>query len=211
MNPLAHNIISLYERHAHRWDARRSPTAELELPWLTRFAALLPPGAAVLDIGCGTGRPLAAWLIEQGHAITGVDSSPAMLALCRERMPAQRWLQADMRTLQLGDTFRGLLAWDSFFHLTADDQRQMFAVFRAHARPGTVLMFTSGPAHGEAIGEFEGEPLHHASLSPDEYRSLLAEAGFEVLAYVPEDPACGWHTVWLARCVGEALLGHLTP
>jgi SAM-dependent methyltransferase len=201
MSHLAHHIIALYERHAHRWDARRSATAELELPWLTRFAALLPPGATVLDMGCGNGRPLAAWLAAQGHAITGVDSSPAMLALCRQRFPTQRWLQADMRALQLGQTFLGLLAWDSFFHLAADDQRRMFAVFRAHARPGTVLMFTSGPAYGEAIGEFEGEPLFHASLSPDEYRRLLAQAGFEVLAYVPEDPACGRHTVWLARCV----------
>ncbi len=75
----------------------------------------------------------------------------------------------------------------------------MFAVFAAHALPGAPLMFTSGPAHGEAVGDFEGEPLFHASLGPDEYRNLLAAHGFEVLAYMPEDPQCGWHTVWLAR------------
>jgi hypothetical protein len=59
--------------------------------------------------------------------------------------------------------------------------------------------FTSGHCAGEAIGEFEGEPLYHASLDPEEYRALLARHGVEVLAYVPDDPECGGHTVWLSR------------
>jgi hypothetical protein len=111
-------------------------------------------------------------------------------------------LKADMRSLQLGQRFAGVLAWDSFFHLHANDQRAMFKVFEAHAQPGAMLMFTSGPAHTEAIGDFEGEPLFHASLSPDEYRSLLTAHHFEVIDFVAEDPQCGRHTVWLARQLG---------
>ena len=60
-------------------------------------------------------------------------------------------------------------------------------------------MFTSGPRHGEAIGRLRGEPLYHASLSPDEYRALLAANGFAVAAERMEDPDCGGHSVWLAR------------
>jgi hypothetical protein len=60
-------------------------------------------------------------------------------------------------------------------------------------------MFTSGPSHGEAIGTYKGEPLYHGSLDGAEYRSLLHENGFEVVAHVGEDPACGHHTVWFAR------------
>ena len=48
-------------------------------------------------------------------------------------------------------------------------------------------MFTSGPAYGEAIGEYEGEPLYRASLDSDEYRSLLDDDGFEVVSPVVED------------------------
>jgi len=119
--------------------------------------------------------------------------------LCRERFPGEEWRVADMRGLALGRTFDGLLAWDSFFHLAADDQRAIFSVFRAHAAPGAPLLFTTGPAAGEAIGAFQGEPLYHASLAPNEYRSLLAGHGFEVVRHVAEDPECGGHTVWLAR------------
>jgi hypothetical protein len=75
----------------------------------------------------------------------------------------------------------------------------MFPIFAAHAASGAALMFTSGPAHGEAIGTFEGEPLYHASLAPDEYVALLSANGFDVIEHVVEDQACGGHTVWLAK------------
>lgn len=91
------------------------------------------------------------------------------------------------------------LAWDSFFHLHPDDQRQMFPIFRTHAAPRAALMFTSGPSHGEAVGSFEGEPLYHASLDSAEHRNLLAQNGFAVVAHAVEDPTCGRHTVWLAQ------------
>jgi hypothetical protein len=92
-----------------------------------------------------------------------------------------------------------VLAWHSFFHLPHDDQRAMFGVFARHARPGAPLMFTSGPAAGEALGTFEGETLYHASLAPDEYRALLDRAGFAVLDHIAEDPATNGDTIWLAR------------
>lgn len=207
-NPLSHNIVSLYERHADAWHQRRNPLASMEAGWLARFSAGLPQGGDILDIGCGTGRPMASWLAQSGFAVTGVDSSAAMLALACDMQPNQDWVQSDMRCLKLDRQFAGLLAWNSFFHLNADDQRGMFAIFRAHAKPGAMLMFTSGPSESEAIGEFEGEPLFHASLSPDEYRSLLATHDFEVIDFVPEDPACGQHSVWLARRRGSPKLLH---
>mgnify|MGYP001547094599 FL=1 len=104
-----------------------------------------------------------------------------------------------MRVPALQETFDGILAWDSFFHLTPDDQRRMFPIFRDHAKPGAPLMFTSGPRHGEAIGQLRGEPLYHASLAPEAYRTLLAAHGFAVIAERMEDPDCGGHSVWLAR------------
>jgi len=75
----------------------------------------------------------------------------------------------------------------------------MFSRFQAHAAPGAALMFTSGDAEGEAIGELEGDPLYHGSLDPEEYRSLLADAGFAVIAHIAKDPACGHRTIWLAQ------------
>lgn len=194
----ADSIVSLYERHAHAWVAGRTGPV-FEAPWLERFRALMPPAGTVLDIGCGSGVPIAAYLIERGHAVTGVDASPTMIETCRRRFPAAAWQVSDMRTLALDSAFAGIVAWDSFFHLCPDDQRRMFPIFRSHALPGAALMFTSGPAYGEAIGTFEGEPLYHGSLDAAEYRELLAAEGFKVVTHVVDDPTCGRHTVWLAQ------------
>src|SRR5437870_4992759 len=76
-----------------------------EKPWLDRFRALLPPAAPVLDIGCGSAAPMAAYLIELGHLVVGVDSSPAMIDACRRHFPEQEWIVADMRKLALQRKF----------------------------------------------------------------------------------------------------------
>jgi len=194
---VAARIIDLYERHAAAFDRDRDRDLQ-ERVWLDQFLALLPATATVLDLGCGMAEPIAQYLIASRVRVVGVDASSAMIARCISRFPSQRWLVADMRALALDDAFDGLLVWDSFFHLPTDDQRAMFRIFATHARPGAPLLFTSGPADGEAIGEYCGEPLYHASLSPDEYRHLLTAHGFEVSAVVLEDHTCGDHSVWLA-------------
>ena len=73
-----------------------------------------------------------------------------------DQLPQQTWCVADMRSLSLGLAFDGVLAWNSLFHLCHEDQRRMFPIFRTHAAQRAALMFTSGPAHGVAIGTFEG-------------------------------------------------------
>ena len=197
MSDASRGVVDLYERHAAAWDADRGRSL-VERPWLDRFARHVPHGGTVLDAGCGSGEPIGRYLVEAGFAVTGIDASPSLIALCRARLPAADWLVDDMRALALGRRFDGIVAWDSLFHLTMDDQRAMVPRFAAHARPGAPLLFTSGPGEGETIGEYRGEPLYHASLGAGEYEALLAANGFSVLAHQVEDPACGGHTVWLA-------------
>ncbi|WP_106746296.1 class I SAM-dependent methyltransferase [Yoonia maritima] len=202
MNDAAKQVIPLYRRHAAAW-VRNHGTSLIEKNWLDRFTAPLTVRAQLLDIGCGAGDPIARYLLDRGFAVTGVDASPELIDVAQENMPAAHWVVADMRALQLSQRFDGMLAWDSIFHLTPGDQRLMFPVFAAHANVGAQLMFTSGPAHGDAIGEFEGEPLYHSSLDPSEYRLLLDQNRFEVVDHIVEDLDCGFRTVWLAQFVGR--------
>ncbi|MCV2880813.1 class I SAM-dependent methyltransferase [Actibacterium sp. XHP0104] len=193
----AEDILSTYSRVAQGF-ARSRDKSLFERRWLDRMLAHAP-GRKVLDLGCGTGKPIATYLADRRADITGVDGAAEMIEMFQANLPHANAVHADMRGLDLGEQFDAILAWNSFFHLSAEDQRAMFAVFAAHAAPKAVLMFTSGQAAGEAIGEVEGEPVYHASLAPREYRKLLAEHGFEVVKFVPEDPDCRGHSVWLAR------------
>jgi SAM-dependent methyltransferase len=204
MREPANRIIAHYERHAHAWDADRRAAEWNDQPWHDRFIAALPKSARVLDLGCGSGAPVGRYMVERGLHVTGVDSSPTLISFCRQRLPDQEWLVDDMRSLQLSRQFDGVLAWDSFFHLGPEDQRRMFDVFARHATSSAMLMFNSGPAHGEAIGEYRGDPLYHASLSANEYRDLLRGVGFEVIAHVVEDwRTGGGRTVWLAQALAN--------
>jgi SAM-dependent methyltransferase len=192
-------IIDLYERHAHAYAWDRGTKLLDEKDWIDRFLSLVPRHASVIDLGCGSGQPIAGYVIENGFNVTGVDSSPTLIQMCTSNFPKQEWIVGDMRVLSLDRCFDGILAWDSFFHLSPNDQRWMFPIFKKLAAPHAALMFTSGPSYGEAIGSYCGEPLYHGSLSAEEYLSLLEENGFKVQSHVVEDPTCGGHTIWLAQ------------
>lgn len=170
-----------------------------EHAWIERFFDMLQRETPVLDIGCGAGNQIARYLAGRGHPVTGVDGSPEMTALFRTNLPNETAEVADMRSLKLDRRYGGLIAWDSFFYLTTPDQRMVFSIFCDQAETDASLLFTSGPAFGEAIGALEGEPLYHTSLDPEEFHQLLDRNGFDVVLHVAQDPSCGGRTIWLAR------------
>ncbi len=93
-------VQSVYDRHAQAYDKARGRSL-FEARWLARFAACLPQGGRVLDLGCGAGEPIARWFMAEGFAVTGVDFSAPMLDIARARWPNGDWRQADMRSLDL--------------------------------------------------------------------------------------------------------------
>jgi cyclopropane fatty-acyl-phospholipid synthase-like methyltransferase len=190
----------LYERFAREYDRDRG-RALMERRYLDEMLEHLGERPRILDLGCGSGEPIARYFVERECELTGVDAAPSMVVLCRQRFPNAHWLGADIRSLDLENRFDAIVAWGSFFHLGPDDQRRMFEIFEAHIAPGGLLLFTSGPRAGEATGDFYGHDLFHASLDRQEYESLLRGGGFEVLRHRPEDPDCALHTVWLAQTV----------
>lgn len=191
------DILPAYARAADHWAATRNRTL-FEADAL-RAVLAGQQNAQVLDLGCGSGQPIAEWFARQGCAVTGVDGAAPMLRHFRAALPGARAVLADMRQLALGHHFDVIIAWDSFFHLSRADQRVMFPVFAAHAAPGARLLITTGPDDSEAMGRVGNEPVIHASLSPDAYRALFAEHGFDVLWFRPEDAEFHGHSVWLAR------------
>lgn len=192
------DIRGVYERQAAVYDAQRS-RALFEARWLARFAACLPKGGRVLDLGCGAGEPIARWFIAEGYRVTGMDFAPAMLGIVRSRWPGGDWRQGDMRHLDLDETFEGIVAWDSFFHLAPEDQRATLARMAAHLVPGGSILVTVGPDSSEATGSVGGEAVYHASLSPAGYAVCLEECGLRMTGFLAEDPDTDKHSVLMAR------------
>ena len=191
-------IAGTYDRQAAAFDASRDRSL-YERSWLARLTEGLAPGAPVLDLGCGAGEPLTAHLAAQGFTVSGLDASAPMLELARARVPQARFIEGDMRDLALDTTFAAILAWDSFFHLTPEDQRALIPRLAAHLAPGGRLLFTCGPDAGEPIGSVGGEPVYHASLTPADYAAALEAAGLLPRLFIAEDPATQGRSLWLAE------------
>lgn len=101
-------------------------------------------GQAVLEIACGTGR-VTMCLAQDGIDIVGLDLSPAMLSVAREKsvgMSNVRWVQGDMRSFELGETFGlAIIPGHSFQNiLTAEDQVATLKSIKQHLIPGGVLV-----------------------------------------------------------------------
>ncbi|MES2807742.1 MAG: class I SAM-dependent methyltransferase [Bacteroidota bacterium] len=196
------NVYKVYNKIGQWFDENRPKGLIMEKPYLDDMISTLPADASVLDLGCGTGKPMLQYLIHKNFKVTGVDASTKMLAMANANFPDVSFFLQDMRELNLNQKFDAIIAWHSFFHLPADDQPAMFERFAKHLNPKGILLFTSGTERGEAWGKNGGEQLFHASLDTTEYEALLKQNGFTILKHVVNDPDCGGATVWMAKHLG---------
>ena len=75
MSDIADRIIDHYERHAREWDFDRNLYVSRwnDKPWHDRLIAALPTGASILDLGCGSGSPVAKYMAANGLRVTGLE------------------------------------------------------------------------------------------------------------------------------------------
>ncbi|MEA5260489.1 class I SAM-dependent methyltransferase [Arcicella aquatica] len=192
------NVYEVYNKIA-TWFAENKDDRLIEKLYLDDLIQRLPVEGTVLDVGCGTGKPMLEYLISKNLHVVGVDASSKILDIAKANFPSTTFILQDMRLLDIDKQFDAIIAWHSFFHLPATDQPLMFALFQKHLNPNGILLFTTGTEHGEAWGMNGGENLFHASLDSHEYARLLNEHHFKVLKHVINDPNCGYANVWMAQ------------
>ncbi len=198
LNYIHGQTIQVYEKHACTWDQQR-PRIFFEQPWLDKFIKLLPANGQVLDVGCGTGKPITEYLLKHSFQLTGIDAASKMLEIAKSRFPQAIWINMDMRELNLTNKFDGIISWDGFFHLNQQEQRQVLSLFAKHLSPNGVLLLTIGHQAGEVTGNVGGEEVYHSSLATSEYQSILNSLKFNQIEIVLEDESCGLHSILLAK------------
>jgi SAM-dependent methyltransferase len=113
--------------------------------------AAVPPGASILELGCGTGRilrPLAAL----GHQVTGVDDSPDMLA----RSPDLPTVCAPIESLRLDRRFGVVLLASTMINADPDRRRGFLATAAHHLHDDGIAVFQQNPPHWfEALKDAE--------------------------------------------------------
>jgi SAM-dependent methyltransferase len=97
--------------------------------------AAVPPGASILELGCGTGRILRP-LAELGHPVLGVDESAGMLA----RAAGLPTVCSPIETLRLDRTFGAVLLASTMINTDPVQRRAFLATCGRHVGPGGVVV-----------------------------------------------------------------------
>lgn len=175
--------LAPYDQIAAQFAELRTRLMPREVEYLGWLLEGLKPGATVLDLGCGTGHPMASSIVENGFRIVGVDGSEQMLQRARERMPEQRWIHAALETVEFNETFDAAIIWDSMFHLPRRHHGPILRKVHGWLAPGGRLMVSSGGLAQDAEGFTDtmfGHEFFYDSLAPGEMVSTLEEIGFEI-------------------------------
>ena len=169
-----------YDSIADLWDAnRRSRGTD---PCVKEFCAMLPQGAHVLDVGCGTGYPIASYLASQGCRVTGIDKSPRMIARANA-MGLQRadFSCADFLDYAPGCQFDAIIAFDSLWHIPLAAQRGIYPKAASLLKPRGLFLFTHGRTTGSVQGEMFGAQFCYSALDGVLLRDILRQCGLKTL------------------------------
>ena len=167
-----------YNAIAKDWDAARSSLFHYEPAYLDRLLSGMTPPARILDLGCGTGRPIAELLLERGFQVTGVDQAEALLAIARQRLPAGRWVHAQMESYAPDETYDAAVIWDSLFHVPREHHERILQAVLRSLRPGSRVMLTVGGSAQPAFTDtMYGQRFFYDSFPPEQVLSLLTSLG----------------------------------
>jgi len=72
-----------YNKIAWHWSTARNSFFGREREYLDAVLLNAPIGSTILDLGCGTARPMAEYIVSQGRRVLGVDQSETMLVIAR--------------------------------------------------------------------------------------------------------------------------------
>jgi len=193
------DIGKRYDQIAADYEKNRSSTIGMD--YLEKFLLLLDPKESVqrkvsiLDIGCGTGLPLMKRMVDFGANVTGIDISSEMIQKAKANVPGASIIEGDILTINFEETFDGIVAWDSLFHLPLDQQEQAILKIASLLNPKGVFLFTAGSDAGELRSTMFDTEFYYSSLSSQKYESILSDQNCVVIVNEIDDPRSQGHRV----------------
>jgi 2-polyprenyl-3-methyl-5-hydroxy-6-metoxy-1,4-benzoquinol methylase len=168
-----------YNTIAPSWDAARVEFHGREREYVDALLGGLPVRSSVLDLGCGTGRPIAEYVMSRGHRVTGVDQAEALLSLAGARYPNGTWILTSIEAFAPSETFDAIVCWDALFHIDRSEHEALFARFAKMLLPGGRLMLTvGGSEHPAFVDSMYGQPFFYDSHPPERVLEMLTRVGF---------------------------------
>jgi len=162
------------------------------------WAAAIPAGGSILDLGCGHGFPVASALVKLGFDVYGIDASTEMAQEFQLRLPtAHIRCEAVEQSSYFDRQFDAAIAIGLMFLLNEQSQRQLIHRVAAALHPGGALLFTAPAQAVSWPDNLTGQ--QSLSLGREAYIALLESCGFELADEFDDE---GGNHYYCARRIG---------
>ncbi len=195
--------IAYYTTHVRELVRRYESATVSDLHAL--LADSFPPGARLLELGCGSGRD-SAFMLENGFDVTASDGVQEMIDAAADCHPV---LDGRLHHIRLPEDltptlgiFDGVYAVATLMHLTRPDIQEVFSRIHRILVPGGRLFF-SVPLHRDdvAADEFDAKGRRFTPLTHAEWTGLCRRGGFEILTATPTSDGLGRKTFAWLNCL----------
>jgi SAM-dependent methyltransferase len=169
------------ERH-HEW--AQTTRSEERARYTSVLLDELPPGAEVLDLGCGAGVPTTRELAQR-FKVTGVDISARQIALARQNVPDAQFVQADITQLDFAPaSFDAVVAFYSIIHVPREEQQKLLQDVASWLHPGGLLVAAMGThsAQVEFEEDFLGAPMYWSGFDSETNKHMVEETGLRIIS-----------------------------
>ena len=176
-------VAAGYDRIADRylaWSPLRPSAARLRA--LDLADDRIPPGAEVLELGCGAGIPMTARLAA-GRRLIGVDVSAEQIRRARRNVPGATFIHADMTTIERpAASLDAVVAFYSMTHVPRQRLAGLFERIASWLRLGGVFVASLGVEDdpGGIEDDWLGVPMYFSQFSARVNRRLIEEAGLVI-------------------------------
>jgi len=148
------------------------------------FCKLLPSKASILDVGCGTGKPIDVYLSDNKFKVVGIDISNKMIDFAKElNLENTIFINTDFLEYKNDDKFDAIIAFDSIWHIDLDDQLSIYKKCASLLVDDGYLLFTHGIRHETILGKMFSHSFSYSALAKDELKKALMDNNFTIISW----------------------------
>jgi len=151
---------------------------------LNDLAKRLPKNSKILDVGCGSGIPVAKFLVGKKFDVIGIDLSENMVKMARKNVPNGKFYVMDMEKMKFpSESFDSIVAFYSIIHIPRKHHRRILNNFYRILKPSGFLLITAGFGDDEYSIEnnWFGAKMYWSHFDKETNLELIKKAGFRIV------------------------------